>query len=316
MIRYLKHGRSFRSESASGGPATIELSEHGFALEDDGLFSCGSLESDSAIVEPDRSAAVAIAAAVSAPLPPNVLVERRVVVSGSAQHAIESDEPICQSRTWTENFVRVHLSLMNRRHRLRSMIDLGAGAPSQIPLEHVPRIARAMADWNGEHRSTPGGVSVTLPPDISAALLVHLAVFPSLRSGLGLTQSNHNVFRFDGYGTLIEEHPLSDDFPPNFFRPSFRSRPTRVWFHIDTVAENSNLGAWDYRAEALLGPIRSGNGRIALGLLCRALDEAVFAVEIDLDADGWLRAISGTSSERTWFPFAAGSWGRTLLVRL
>ena len=316
MTRYFKTGRSLRIERTAAVRSAIELHETGFALEEDELFSCGPVSAAGDLIDnPQADHAADLETSIGSVFPANVGIERLVLVAGSTTHSIQSSPEGNPSATWRELFVRLHLSMTNRARRIRTVIDLGGSSASQIDLADIRRIVSAVGDYSGERRSLPPGAILEIAPHITAALLAH----PTLPAAPPVTihQSPHDQFRFDGYGKPIEEVVIdSSALAPNFFRPSYRARPVRGWFHVDLRYENESEQTADFSAEAVIGPLGPERGRIVLALLCRDSDGSVFATQLELPADAWTSSITFASSERRWFPYAAGTWGRSLRIRL
>ena len=90
--------------------------------------------------------------------------------------------------------------------------------------------------------------------------------------------------------------------PRNWFRPSYRSRPVRAWFHLRADPFGEIDPALPV-AIALLGPI---HGR-TLDLLCVDQEEA-FVTTVAA------KRIVAVSPGAAWYPFGAGCYGAEMVI--
>lgn len=268
---YRKFGRVVRRENEF----LVRVDEAGEAVEDGGTFACAPLEQqpDAPAIAADdvNAAADAIASLVRPPLQ----LERLIVSDGVAFHEFGDQR-------WSERTQRIHVSIA--RAPYRALIDRADFSTAAIAAT-CEALLRA-----GAERSVP---RVRLAENVGAALL------PSLIGAISMQQwgAPH-----DGKGEWIENAIVDDSTPRNWFRPSYRTRPVRAWFHLRTDA----FGAIDSGlpvAIALLAPIHDRT----LRLLCTDGDAAFVAT---VNASRVLAA----APTKTWFPFAAGCFGAEIML--
>ena len=159
--------------------------------------------------EIDSTAANAAARAIEALVEPPLILERLIVSEGSAEHD-------CNGAKWSENTRRVHVAIA--RPPIRAIVDLAG-----FSLEVVERVVGALRRA-GSEREAPR--HVRLAPHVGAALL------PSLVGAEDLEQA---AAAHDGKGRPIERRRVSKSQPPIWFRPSYRARPVRAWFHLRAI---------------------------------------------------------------------------------
>ena len=268
---YRKFGRVVRRENEF----LIRVDEAGEAVEDGGTFACAPLEQqpDALTIAPDdvNAAADAIAALVRPPLQ----LERLIVSDGLAFHEFGE-------KRWSERTQRVHVSIA--RAPYRALIDL-----ADFSTATIARICKALLRVGAERSVS----HVRLAENVGAALL------PSLIGALPMEQW---AAPHDGKGEWIENAVVDDSTPRNWFRPSYRTRPVRAWFHLRADA----FGAIDASlpiAIALLAPIHVRT----LRLLCTDGD-AAFVATVNA-----ARVLAAAPTE-TWFPFAAGCFGAEFML--
>jgi hypothetical protein len=89
---------------------------------------------------------------------------------------------------------------------------------------------------------------------------------------------------------------------PNWFRPSYRLRPRRAWFHL-RAAPFGEIDDHIPEAIALLAPISEREIRV----LCVDRD-AVYPTTVRIH-----RIVAARPGE-TWYPYAAGAFGAELML--
>ena len=105
----------------------------------------------------------------------------------------------------------------------------------------------------------------------------------------------------DGKGEWIANAPVAGA-PPNWFRPSYRTRPVRAWFHLRADAMGET-GREMPRAIALLAPIHDRTLRI-LGIASRRQFIAALTVH---------NVVAARPAEE-WFPYGAGCFGAEIVL--
>jgi hypothetical protein len=263
---YRKFGRVVRRENA----LIVRVDEAGEAIEDGGMFQCSPLDEQRTVPDVDADAVNETADAIAALVKPPLVLERAIVSEGVSLHEYGDTH-------WTARMRRVHLSIARPPHR--ALIDLG-----EFSLPRIVRICEALARVDGERPQQ----RIRLSESVGAALL------PSL---LGVLPMEQWPAPHDGKGAWIANVAVDDGAPPNWFRPSYRARPVRAWFHIRAEPK----GVIDRRlpeAIALLAPIHDRTLRV----LC--VDGGIAFVTTVSAAH--LTAVAPTSN---WFPYAAGCFG-------
>jgi len=137
---------------------------------------------------------------------------------------------------------------------------------------------------------------VRLAPNVAAALL------PSL-VGTNVVELWQSAAGHDGKGLPVIDQKLTAGPWPNWFRPSYRTRPVRMPLHLRAVAASDNIDNSVPEAIALLAPV-AGN---VLHVLCVDGD-AVFPTTVAVE-----RVLAARPSDR-WYPYGAGSFGAEMLV--
>ena len=82
----------------------------------------------------------------------------------------------------------------------------------------MERIASALLRAGGE-RDPPK--RIRLAENVGAALLSSAKI-----------QKTQSAWPHDGKGQQVIERRVENEEPPNWFRPSYRMRPRRAWFHL------------------------------------------------------------------------------------
>ena len=266
---YRKWGRSVRREGAH----LVTVDEAGEANESDSVFRTRALGEDAGLPAPESAAvdqaARDIASLVASPL----ALERLFVSEGVVRHQIDD-------RIWNETARRVHISIANGP--LRAIFDL-----AEFRFDSVRNAIAALASVGKERRAPK---RIRLAQHIGAALLAFapIAKFQSLAPR-------------DGKGWPILEK-LAVDEPPNWFRPSYRIRPRRAWFHL-RVAPFGTVEDDLPEAVALLAPVSPREIRV----LCvegRSTYPATIA----------MRPILAARPTPAWYPYGAGAFGAELML--
>jgi len=205
------------------------------------------------------------------------IVERLIVSAGISTHETNGV-------TWTEESLRVHLSLV--KGRLRVLVDLAS-----FDLDTIRSAAVALTR-TGDPREAPP--RVRLAQNVTAALL------PALVGEIAIEQRGGG---FDGRGLPIETRAVTADDPPNWYRPSYSIRPRRAWLNLRPLPFGS-IDESMPQAVALLAPVIGTN----LHVLCIDGDD-VFPTELRAEH---VAAVSG--GEPAWYPYAAGSFGAEMML--
>jgi len=260
-VIYRKRGTVVRWENGF----IVRSTEAGEAI-DNGEFRCAPIDAEPLTLP--HSEVEDVARRISA----MGEVERLIVSEGIAEHE-------CDGVRWTEQTKRVHVSFV--RDALRAIVDL-----ADFDLDDVQRAADALARATHE-RECPA--RVRLAPNIGAALL------PSLIGTIELWQSRADR---DGKGLPVVEQKLTAPPWPNWWRPSYRTRPVRMPLHIRAAGHGEMENA--PRAVALLAPVAGNVLRVLSedGDVMRVAVHEVFAVR----------------NTGRWYPYAAGSFGAELLI--
>lgn len=279
---YRKFGRTVRYENG----VVVRVAEAGEAVEKGQTFSCKPVNRLREIDPIDETAIHETVRAIREIVEPPVTIERLVVSEGSAEHELGD-------RRWAETIRRVHLSIASGSNR--AIVDLG-----DYDLRDLPAVARALGRA-AEPRDAPP--RIRLAPPVSAALLPALVGVapPNVR----LWQTASGV---DGKGSPIEDLDLTaarHAVPPwpNWYRPSYRSRPLRVPFHLRAECDVKAVGEDLPRAIALL----AAPDGLLLRVLCidghRAFPASIRVTRVD--------AIGPVSR---WYPYGAGSFGSEMML--
>jgi hypothetical protein len=267
---YRKRGRVVRREGAH----LVWVDEAGEAVEEGSTFRARVLDEPVDLPRPDAEAVKAAAQEIEALIRPPLAIERLIVSEGITEHEISGHR-------WTESARRIHLSIA--KPPLRALIDR-----SDFTLDAIAGAARALSRAGGER---------TAPRRLRIAEHVGAALLPSLDVPMLQTAAAR-----DGKGLPIEERRVTAEGPPNWFRPSYRLRPRRAWFHLRVQA----AGEIDETlpvAIALLAPIEGRSVR----LLCSDGDDVYSAV---IEA----RRVLAARATSIWYPYSAGSFGAEMML--
>jgi hypothetical protein len=207
-----------------------------------------------------------------------VTVERVIAVEGFAEHEYGD-------RTWSEHTQRLHVALTHRRER--ALID-----QANFDTTHIARVAHALARC-GEEREAPP--RLRLAENITAALLPTLLALapPNVR----IRQTAGGI---DGKGEDIVE--AAKEWP-NWYRPSYRSRPVKAPLNLRLECDVTEIDESRPIAIALLAPVT--------GLTLRVLVEDGAHV---YPATVRVTRIDAVSDRRTWYPYGAGSFGAEMML--
>lgn len=290
---YRKAGETLRAEKSRGGLVFLSISEHGVAKEEGRRFVCRPTEETTAVKAPNSDELHELVRRLD-----SLEVERMTVLSGRAAHHFQAGSIEHQ---WSETFARLHLSIIDSSARLRVTIDLGGAAMDEIDLAVVDEVADVFRQLT-RIESTDG--AVLLQPQVAAALWPVLVMEPG---ALPLEQTTHPKFRRDGDGEEIERVGITSPPWPNRYRPSYRSRPVPMPFHIRPRARGERSGA-EIEALGLIEPFHLVRGRIKASLLCRQSGRS-FPAQFSLPLEQFIRRIRFVGDQRQWFPYAAGSYG-------
>ena len=266
---YRKWGKSVRRE----GQRLVMVDEAGEAVEADGIFRTRALGEDLDLHAPDGDAVEQAAREIESNVPAPLSIERLLVSEGAVRHQFGD-------RIWNERARRVHVSVAVGT--LRAIFDL-AEFRFEILRSGIAALSRV-----GKERKPPK--RVRLAEHIGAALLA-FAPIAKLQS----------TAPRDGKGEPILER-LAVHEPPNWFRPSYRIRPRRAWFHL-RVAPFGVIESEVAEAVALLAPVSPREIRV----LC-VDGRAVYSTTIPM------RPILAARPTPTWYPYGAGAFGAELML--
>jgi hypothetical protein len=266
---YRKWGRSVRRE----GRRLVRVDEAGEAIENKTTFRTQPIEETLEMKAPDADAVEAAAREIESIVKPPLILERLFVSEGNVAHQ-------CDDVRWSETLRRVHVAIA--RPPIRALVDL-----ADFQLDTVRRIASALLNAGGE-RDAPK--RIRSEGNVGAALLSSAKI-----------EKTQSAAPQDGKGHPVIERRVDDEDPPNWFRPSYRLRPRRAWFHLRA----GSFGRIDESAPeaiALLAPI----GERFVTVLCVDSDR-VFPATVPI------RRVLAARPTETWFPYGAGAFGAELM---
>ncbi len=278
MQVYRKFGRTVRYENGT----LLRVEEAGEAVESGQTFRCRPIGGASRFSGASNTEAVEnvvreIESMILAPL----AIERLVVSEGIAVHEFGG-------RRWQETRRRVHLAMA--RPPLRAIVDLG-----DFEVAEVRGIAVALSKA-GPEREAPA--RIRLAPNVTAALLPSLIGVPP--PNVQLSQSAGGL---DGKGQPVEACELTRPPWPNWYRPSYRSRPVRMPFHVRALCSVTAIDEDLPRAVALLAPPDG----LTLRVLCVRKSEA-------FPASVHVARIDAAGPAVRWYPYGAGSFGSEMML--
>ncbi|HUP46585.1 MAG TPA: hypothetical protein VM779_13850 [Thermoanaerobaculia bacterium] len=249
----------------------IHVSEAGQAVEEDGLFRCEPWRDADRLPEIDDAALREVVRNVRSSV--SVTIERLVATDGLADHELGE-------RTWRETSRRVHLSLVNGRHRV--LLDEGS-----FDVREIERLAGLFGRIGKERDAPP---RIRLAPRVMAAITPMVA---------GVAPPNVTIEQaaggLDGKGLPIE-HASAPPWP-NWYRPSYRVRPHRAPLNMTVRCSVTAVDASLPQGVALLAPPRG----LEMRLLC-VDGTAVFPATLRL------ARIDAISTAVAWFPVETGVW--------
>jgi len=225
------------------------------------------------LAQPDADAVDAAAREIESIVKPPLILERLLVSEGNVVHE-------CNAIRWSETLRRVHVAIA--RPPVRALVDL-----AEFRFDAVRRIASALLRLGAEREA---------PKRIRLAENVGAAHLP-----FALIEKSQSAAPHDGYGQRVLERRVGGSTPPNWFRPSYRLRPRRAWFHLQAVSFG-RIERDVPQAIALLGPM----GERVLRVLCIDGDLA-FPATVPIGR------ISAARPADTWYPYGAGAFGAELM---
>lgn len=271
---YRKYGKTVRWENG----VVVRVDEAGEAIEDGQKFSCRPIAHDAGVPAIDSSALEGAVRALQSIVRSPLAIERLVVSEGVAEHRFGD-------RQWRETTRRIHLSMTFRS--IRALVDCG-----DFDLTDVRQIAEALPRAGDEQ---PAPSRIALAPNVTAAFLPSLVNVapPNVR----IVQSAGG---FDGKGQPVTEH---EPPWPNWYRPSYRTRPLRAPFNLRATCEVTQIDDDLPRAVALLAPPDGLMMRVLCVDRSRVYPATLRVSRIDAVAD----------SVR-WYPYGAGSFGAAMML--
>ncbi len=189
---YRKWGRVVRWENGT----IVRVEEAGEAREENGMFVAQPIAHRVIPSAGEGSPAhvVALAEGILRCAQDDTKIERVIVSFGVALHE-------CDSVGWHEETQRLHVALTRRPWRV--LVD---------DVDLVQRVAGALARCEGEKD------------------FEHVLVPPHLKIDADC-EREQQPGGLDGYGRPIERRRVEGE-PPNFYRPSYRTRPVRRWMNV------------------------------------------------------------------------------------
>jgi len=324
---YRKRGTTTRVELHNGRASIVEIEEIGESYDSIEEFRSRTVSTQSrseANISERTMAALASANQFEASVPGSLVLERLVLLSGRADHSIVHEG---RANEWTDSFERLHISLMHLDARERVEVEVGGNSLDRTDRETITTIASLLARI-GREEVTAGELNLSLAPVVAAALWATLT--PWILSGaskgpsaLTLDQSIHPVLVRDGNGLMIAPKHLYDHDGgtlwselPNVFRPSYRTKPVSMPFHIRAHPIQSVVHS-HYEAHALLQRFIWTSEGLATRLLCKNPEtDSVLAIALSMDPQRWLNSTVGIDPEATWFPNLAGTYGSKTVIRI
>ena len=267
---YKKRGRSVRREAEH----LVRVDEAGEAIEKDGVFRARAVGESADLPVLDEGAVKSAAREIEAIVEPPLMLERIFVSEAIIEHQFAGI-------TWKETPRRVHISIA--RPPLRALLDL-----TEFRFEPIRRVSEMLMRV-GAQRDAPK--RIRLAEHVGAAVLPFIGV-----------EKFQSAAPYDGKGQSIDEQRVTGDPPPNWFRPSYRVRPRRAWFHLRAAALEEIDGDVP-EAIALLAPAQ----RRSIRVLCVDGD-AVYPATIEI------QPILAAKPTNIWYPYGAGAFGAELML--
>jgi hypothetical protein len=266
---YRKWGRSVRRD----GARVVRVDEAGEAHESASEFRTRPIDERIDLAAPNADAVDDAAREIESILVPPLMIERLFVSEANVVHE-------CNGVRWNETLRRVHVAIA--RPPIRALVDL-----AEFRFDVVQRVAAALVRVGGE-REAPK--RMRLAENAGAALL------PLLPIGKSQTAAP-----YDGRGLPIAAQKVEGDDPRNSFRPSYRLRPRRAWFHL-RAAPFGRIDEDAPQAIALRAPV----GERTIRVLC-VDGNRVYPVALAVG-----RVLAARASE-SWYPYGAGAFGTELM---
>ncbi len=267
---YRKWGRSVRRE----GERLVRVDEAGEAIENGLTFHARPMADMIELAAPDGESVDAAAREIESIVKPPVVLERLFVSEGSVAHE-------CNDIRWTETLRRVHVAIA--RPPIRALLDL-----ADFQFDAVQRVASVLLRVGGE-RDAPKRIRIA--ENVGAALMLSAKI-----------EKSQSAAAHDGKGEPIGERSVNGEEPPNWFRPSYRLRPRRAWFHL-RARSFGDIDPDAPEAIALLAPI----GERMLRVLCVDGDR-VYPSTVPI------RPIVAAGPTDTWYAYGAGAFGAELML--
>lgn len=299
----------------------LQTAEYGEATIGHGVFRARTLSSTAEPQVLDPSTVETSSTAIEALIEQEVMLERATLLEGIANHWWTDGE--CE-RTWRESNARAQVTILHPERRIRCAMSLGGAHLEKLDLS--PLAAAIEALTAPEWMPCPSELlDVTLEPVVTAELWpALLGMIDRLREkrrpgneGLEIRQGTHPDFSVDGIGQSIQRGSLSElNAPaafPGVFRPSYRIRPVRAPFHLESAGLRRASVTPELRVVAGLSGFSTGAGMLSLPVLCTA-GPVSFTGTISMTLEEWLERMSVPDAESQWFPVGAGSHGRRVVI--
>ncbi len=311
---YRKEGTALRIENRRGETAIITSRESGRAVSENGQFLAESVPPAHSLAEPDSAEALDMTRRLIGLIRAPLRLEQFQLTQGFASHSLVSDRRNIQ---WEEKTARVHVTVAHSELLVRCAIDRGGAELAALAPASVARLLEVFQRASHFPVAREGNVVVKLSPAASASLWVALLFGSEPISpppGVSCVQTLHPDFSHDGFGSTLERIERINDRASwmNFYRPSYRTRPAPMPFHIHVDSSSRGpTSVSDVLVEVLIAPPRIGPEGLRLICLCSAGQDA-FIASIRWNA-GWFNNIE-TGEQAEWFPLAAGVWGTEVLL--
>ena len=304
MSNYEKEGASVAILSARGMVTISRILEGGAAAARSERFQARSLEASDRPLPSERELESCYQALIEK-LGAAAEIERLLLQSGHALHRTAEE-------SWSETRTILQLTLTSRSRGLRLPILRGGAGVEEIDLTEIQSLQTRLARVTSAADEPLS--QIALRPPVSAAVTHALAARKWIPPGLPLCQSTHPSYPNDGDGRRVRDFDADGtraDVWPNRFRPSYRAPAEPALFHVEIGSVSEMAGEPAIAALETLAPPRIIGDVVVLDALCERDDSSFLAsIEISLPL---LRGC-GAGGERRWFPYGAGSWGRTMVV--
>lgn len=319
---YRKRGSTTRLERRGTLATILQTAEHGEATIGDGVFRARTISSAAEPEVLNQSAVQATGSAIEALIKPQLMLERATLLEGVADHWWTDGE---SERRWVESNARAHVTILHPERRVRCSMSLGGARLEMLDLG--PLAAAVQALTASEWMTRPSEIlDVALEPVVTAELWPallrmidgHQEARRQANEGLEIRQGTHPDFSIDGIGQTIQRRSLSevDGLAAfhNVFRPSYRIRPVRAPFHLESAGLRRASATPKLRVVAVLSGFSTNAGMLGIPVLCTA-GSGSFTGTISMTLEEWLERLSVCDNEESeWFPVGAGSHGRRVVV--